>query len=170
MSDFPAAGGTGNSVSVRPLVADDVAALLGIVARSPEAAQWWPADYQQVARKELDGWVAELIAAAQERQDKQLAGFLVSRTVADEMEILNLAVESSCRRRGVASGLLAAALARGRECGARRVFLEVRASNDGAIAFYQAFGFAQAGRRSGYYSGPSEDGLVLSLQLVGNSV
>ena len=170
MNEISAGGGTGTSLSVRPLVTDDVAALLGIAARSPEAAQWWPADYQQVARKELDGWVAELPAAAQEREEKQLAGFLVSRTVADEMEILNLAVESSCRRRGVASRLLAAALARGRECGARRVSLEVRASNAGAFAFYQAFGFAQAGRRCGYYTDPPEDGLVFALQLSGNSV
>ncbi len=170
MSEMPAGEGTEISLSVRPLVSDDVAALLGIAARSPEAAQWWPADYEQVVRKELDGWVAELPAAAQEREEKQLAGFLVSRTVADEMEILNLAVESSCRRRGVASRLLEAALERGRECGARRVFLEVRASNVAAIGFYEAFGFAPAGHRPGYYSDPRGDGLVLSLQLAGNSV
>lgn len=170
MSALPRGGTTKSMAAIRRLVASDVAALLAITARSPEAAQWWSGGYQRIGSQEFDGWVAELPVAGNARQEKQIAGFLVARVMADEMEILNLAVEPGWRRLGVAGKLLETALAQGRASGARRVFLEVRESNVAAIAFYQAHGFAPAGRRPRYYSDPPEDALVLSLQLARDSV
>jgi ribosomal-protein-alanine acetyltransferase len=93
---------------------------------------------------------------------KTLAGFLVVRFAADEMEILNLVVEPGCRRRGVARMLLAEAVREGRDSGARSIWLEVRASNGSAARFYEAMGFRVAGRRPKYYRDPDEDALVLT--------
>ena len=139
---------------VRRLAARDVTAVTEIAARSPEAAQWCRGDHDRAARGDTDGWVAE--------QEGKVVGFLVARRMADEMEILNVAVEPALRRRGVARRLLEATLAFGRASGAKRAFLEVRESNAGAISFYVRQGFAPAGRRPRYYADPPEDALVLA--------
>ena len=145
---------------VRPIVASDVAAVLAIAACAPEAAQWSQGDYEQVASGTCDSWVVSL--------DGKLAGFVVAGRMADEMEILNLAVEPSYRRRGAATKLLEAAMEFAQAGGARRVFLEVRASNAGAIASYQRHGFAEIARRPRYYAEPVEDALVLARELAEN--
>ena len=142
---------------VRPIVASDVAAVLAIAACAPEAAQWCQADYEQVASGTCDSWVVSL--------DGKPAGFVVAGRMADEMEILNLAVEPSYRRRGAATKLLEAAMEFAQARGARRVFLEVRASNAGAIAFYRRYGFAEIARRPRYYAEPVEDALVLAREI-----
>jgi len=85
-------------------------------------------------------------------------GFLVIRRIAaNEHEVLNLAVDPSARRRGVARRLLQNALAQRRGTW----FLEVRESNSGAIQFYEVLGFQRAGRRKDYYREPAEPGIVM---------
>jgi ribosomal-protein-alanine acetyltransferase len=151
---------------IRQMVSGDVAAVAGVLAQSPEAAQW------SASALSPDGAVAavntsasaDVLIAVQE-QDSEIVGIVVVRTVACEAEILNLAVLPASRRRGLASGLIQAALAGARSAGARRAFLEVRESNVGARIFYARMGFAEAGRRRAYYSGPTEDALILSRAL-----
>ncbi len=95
-------------------------------------------------------------------------GFILMRAVADEAEILTLAVRPAARRRGeggrlIGEGVLAAAAR-----GAARVFLEVAGDNEAARALYAAAGFVEAGRRPGYYrsaDGGRRDALLLGLNL-----
>ncbi|MBI2402760.1 MAG: ribosomal protein S18-alanine N-acetyltransferase [Gemmatimonadetes bacterium] len=94
-----------------------------------------------------------------------IAGYLVARRVLDEAEILNLAVHPGHLRRGLGTELVRDLLADLARAGARRVFLEVRASNLGAQALYRRLGFQSMGRRLGYYSNPREDALILSREL-----
>ena len=83
---------------------------------------------------------------------------MVSRATAPgEREILNLAVEPSLRRRGVARRLLEEVLSR--EEGTW--FLEVRESNAAAIRLYEGLGFRPMGLRKNYYNDPSESGIVM---------
>ncbi len=147
------APGVETAYSVRPMAATDVAAAFALASYTPEAARWSQADYSRAAGGDWDGWVA----AGELQQRGNLVGFLIARRMADEMEK---------RRRGVAGRLLEAALERGRACGVNRIFLEVRASNAGAIAFYEHGGFVRTGRRPRYYTEPLEDGWVLSRKLV----
>jgi ribosomal-protein-alanine N-acetyltransferase len=98
-------------------------------------------------------WLAGPPGAAQ--------GVLVDEQVAEELHVHALAVAPSARRRGVASALLERALARARAAGARRVQLELRASNRAALALYGRFGLLPVGRRPAYYAG-GEDALLLS--------
>lgn len=101
-------------------------------------------------------WLAEL--------DGCPAGFAMTRQVADEAELLLLAVVRRARRRGVGSALLGAALARCGAEGARRLHLEVRRGNP-AVGLYLAQGFAQVGERRSYYRGAGgelHDALSLS--------
>jgi ribosomal-protein-alanine acetyltransferase len=137
---------------------EDCAEIMAIQTASPESSQWSAADYEGLPSRSCAGWVADEIICGQEK----LAGFLVVRNAADELEILNLAVAEDCRRRGVARMLLAEAMHEGHPLGARSIWLEVRASNEGATRFYEAMGFRVAGRRPKYYRDPDEDALLLT--------
>ena len=95
-------------------------------------------------------------------------GFILIRTVADEAEILTLAVRPAGRRQGLGARLVRAATDRARAAGATRMFLEVAEDNAPARALYDALGFAAAGRRPRYYAradGPAADALLLVLNL-----
>ncbi len=80
-----------------------------------------------------------------------LAGFIVSRLVADEAEILSVAVAAARRGKGLARRLLDLHLRRLAGMGARAVFLEVEEANQPALRLYRRAGFRQIGRREGYY-------------------
>jgi [ribosomal protein S18]-alanine N-acetyltransferase len=80
-----------------------------------------------------------------------LAGFILSRLVVDEAEILSVAVASSRRKRGLARRLLDLHLRRLAGVGAAAVFLEVDEDNVPARRLYQRGGFREVGRRDGYY-------------------
>lgn len=81
--------------------------------------------------------------------------------VVDEMHISNIAIARSHRRKGYGAWLVAALLrdAVGREL--HGATLEVREQNAAARALYQGFGFAEAGRRPGYYAEEGEDALIM---------
>jgi ribosomal-protein-alanine N-acetyltransferase len=144
-------------IRIRSAEPRDAGAIGTVGAESPGAAPWSAAQYESAARGDYQGWVAE--------QNGCVVGFLFMRIVADESEILNLAVALQRRRLGIASHLIERALARADAAHAVRVYLEVRPSNAAATALYAKFGFASAGRRACYYSNPVEDALVLSKQL-----
>ena len=83
-----------------------------------------------------------------------------------EAEILNLSVVPDARRRGLGRALLRRFVDDARRLGAEQLFLEVRLSNTGAIALYEAEGFARVARREAYYpprtpGAPREDALVM---------
>lgn len=82
-----------------------------------------------------------------------------------EVSLLNVAVRPSFRRQGLAGMLMSWMEALGREQGGESVFLEVRRSNEGAIALYRKAGFSQVGIRKGYYSAGGEDAVVMSKAL-----
>jgi ribosomal-protein-alanine N-acetyltransferase len=85
---------------------------------------------------------------------RSLIGFILSRLIAGEAEILSVAVASSRRGTGVARRLLDLHLRRLAGLGARAVFLEVGEDNVPARKLYQRAGFQEVGRRDGYYQGP----------------
>jgi len=138
---------------IRRMESRDIEAILSIQGVSPEIAQWAVWDYERVARGEMAGWVAEGI------------GFLIARSVGNEVEILNLAVHPEARRQGVGSALLEEAVRWSRGLEAKKALLEVRASNVAALQFYERHQFQAIGKRAGYYRAPLDDALVLSLNL-----
>jgi ribosomal-protein-alanine N-acetyltransferase len=144
-------------IRVRLAEARDAAAIVAVAAASPGAAPWSASQYTAAAGGDYEGWLAECEGA--------VAGFLFTRTAADEMEILNLAILPERRRLGIASQLIERGIEQAKAAGATRAYLEVRPSNRAAIALYAKCGFAEAGRRTCYYSNPVEDALVLSRNL-----
>lgn len=119
-------------------------------------------------------WSAAEFAALKARPECFMVtapgGFLVASAVAGEAEVLTLAVVPEQRRQGIARGLVAGFLAQAAARGAQVAFLEVAADNAAALALYQAFGFAVAGRRKGYYLSPQGariDAVVMTRHLTG---
>jgi ribosomal-protein-alanine N-acetyltransferase len=98
--------------------------------------------------------------------NKGIEAFCIVQVAADEMHIHNLVVRPESRRQGLGRRLLDEALEWGAEAGVRRVFLEVRQSNWGALALYRAAGFEALSVRRDYYDSPREDALVLRLELL----
>jgi ribosomal-protein-alanine N-acetyltransferase len=81
-------------------------------------------------------------------------GFAASRVAADEAEVLSIAIARDARGRGCAGPLLSRHLESLARCGAAKVHLEVEDGNAPALALYRRFGFAEVGRRPGYYLRP----------------
>ena len=91
-------------------------------------------------------------------------GFILIRVAADEAEVLTLAVAPEARRRGAGRALVREGVAAARAAGAEAMFLEVASDNAAALALYAGEGFAEVGRRRGYYArgrGQAADALVL---------
>lgn len=98
-------------------------------------------------------------------REGSVGGYAVFWRVGGEAELGDLAVDVSCRRRGIGGRLLEHAEAAAREAGAGSLFLEVRESNEAARALYRAAGYQLVGRRRGYYRYPVEDALILRKSL-----
>ncbi len=91
-------------------------------------------------------------------------GLLLARVVADEAEILTLAVAAGQRRRGLARGLMQAAQDLAAQAGAAACYLEVAETNAPACRLYDGLGYRLAGRRRAYYP-DGVDALNLRLSL-----
>jgi [ribosomal protein S18]-alanine N-acetyltransferase len=89
----------------------------------------------------------------------ELAGYLVCSRYDTVWHLMNIAVDPDRRRRGIATALIGALLERVDRDG--QLTLEVRRSNEGAIALYERFGFRSAGVRRRYYADNGEDAVVM---------
>jgi ribosomal-protein-alanine N-acetyltransferase len=96
---------------------------------------------------------------------ERLVGFCNYWLVADELQILNIAVHPEARRRGHAARLLRHILDQGRRHESRMASLEVRVSNHAAAALYRKFGFREVGIRPRYYADNGEDARLMDLDL-----
>lgn len=98
-------------------------------------------------------------------QGGQPVGFSLVRAVADEAELLLLAVDPAEQRRGIGQALLDDFIAGALAGGGHRLHLEVRDGNP-AVELYRTSGFVPVGRRRSYYHGPdgnSYDAVTLML-------
>ncbi len=93
-----------------------------------------------------------------------VAGYLCRWLVADEIHILNVAVDPKWRGQGLGASLMREVMREGEERGAVAMTLEVRRSNSAGRRLYESFGFEQVGARPNYY-GRGEDALILRLAL-----
>jgi len=102
------------------------------------------------------------------REDAQVAGYLCTWQIVDELHVTNLAVHPDRRHQGLGRMLLGRILDEARHGGVRHVVLEVRPSNIEARGLYESFGFRVVGRRRGYYYDTGEDALVMEAALTGD--
>jgi ribosomal-protein-alanine N-acetyltransferase len=105
---------------------------------------WSPRDFAELLA--MPGTFGELIVV-----DRTEAGISLARLAADEAELLTIAVLPGQRRRGLARRLLGRVLDAAGAYGAAALFLEVAENNAAARNLYLNEGFAEVGRRPGYY-------------------
>lgn len=90
-----------------------------------------------------------------------VAGYIGSQSVPPESDVMNVAVFPQYRRQGIGQMLVRSLAMELKTAGNTSLTLEVRASNDSAIALYEKLGFIQVGMRPNYYRNPREDALIL---------
>ncbi|RJG00029.1 ribosomal-protein-alanine N-acetyltransferase [Noviherbaspirillum saxi] len=98
----------------------------------------------------------------------QLAGYFLMMPMVDEAHLLNISVRRDLHGRGVGRMQLDKVVERAREKAMQSILLEVRPSNQRALAVYQRYGFVEIGRRKGYYpaaDGTREDAIVMRFPL-----
>jgi ribosomal-protein-alanine N-acetyltransferase len=89
----------------------------------------------------------------------ELTGYLICSRYDSVWHVMNVAVDPTLRRRGIATALLGRLLERVEP--EAQLTLEVRRSNTGAIELYERFGFRSAGVRRRYYQDNGEDAIVM---------
>ncbi|MFN3930422.1 MAG: GNAT family N-acetyltransferase [Brevundimonas sp.] len=147
------------SVEAAPDPAERAARLAAVHAEAfagPHDAPWSAAAF------------ADLLGQAGVFAVEAADGFILMRAVADEAEILTLAVRPEARRAGQGGRLVGEGVLAATARGAVRVFLEVAEDNAAARVLYARAGFVEAGRRPGYYAGADggrRDALLLVLNL-----
>jgi ribosomal-protein-alanine N-acetyltransferase len=100
------------------------------------------------------------------KEDNKMLGFLIFSPIKPEAHLLSIAVIETQQYKGIGSLLLKSMISQCNAMGINQVFLEVRASNEKAIGFYQKYGFKKDAIRENYYSGDiPEDALLMSLGL-----
>jgi len=99
-----------------------------------------------------------------EAQVGLLIGYAGLWAIEDEGHITNVAVHPDYRRMHLGSILVDMLIAQTRLEGLKRFTLEVRVSNQAAIALYEKFGFVSAGIRKGYYEDNNEDAMIMWLE------
>src|SRR3989442_9622003 len=135
---------------VRPFVPSDIRAVASIV-REALRENYPTSLYLDIHRWWRDGFLVAVL-------DGHPVGFLAAVISADgQTRILMFAVTSVFRRRGIGSQLMNAFVQVCTMRGIRRIELEVRISNDEAIAFYKRYGFEIAGGLEKFYT-DGEDG------------
>lgn len=147
---LPKAEGPG----IRPMREEDIGAVMRIELAS-FFLPWTPLAYLSELRYNEDALYCVAF------DEGRVAGYAGAWYRGDGAWITRIAVDPAQRSGGIGRALLADVFDRAVERGLSEVLLEVRASNDGAIAFYRALGFVETERWCGYYTDPADDALVL---------
>ena len=149
-------------MKVREFSPDDLAAVYAVQSGCPQAAQWREEDYLRLAC-EPGGMI--LVAEVETASAPAVTGFAAFHRVMDEAELRNIAVDLGHHRQGIARALLQEGIRAVQKSGARQLFLEVRASNLPARAFYASASFQLMYTRHDYYQNPVEDALVMACDI-----
>ena len=131
-------------------------------------------DLLQVCEIEKDNfslpWSEKSFLESMERNDTvflaaligdEVVGYLGCYCVAGEGEITNVAVKSSHRRKGIGGKLLERLYEEAKALHTQEFFLEVRESNEAAIALYSRQGFVKEGVRKNFYEKPVENAVIM---------
>ena len=146
---------------LRRMRTDDLDAVMAIeVLAYPYP--WTRGIFHDCLRVGYSCWVYE------DRGTQALMAYGVMTFAVDECHVMNLTVRPELQGQGLGRRLLRDLVEMSRLAGAARVLLEVRPSNENALALYRSEGFSEVGRRKNYYPSAAgrEDALVLIRELL----
>ena len=154
-----------DSVSVSNMTEHELLEVVDLEERCGLSHWGWDAYHAELQSEHRHLMLVARVAGPPDSDVETIAGYIVARLTAGELHINNLAVHEKSRRCGVGTALLNRVIETAQLGGGLAAFLEVRAGNAPAQAFYEKRGFFVAGRRRDYYSAPAEDALIMSTQL-----
>ena len=99
------------------------------------------------------------------KKDNLMIGFIIFSSISPEAHILSISVRNEMQSKGIGTLLLKSMLDQCKVMNYKKIFLEVRVSNEKAINFYEKFGFSKDAIRNNYYTDNSEDALLMSLSI-----
>jgi len=149
------------SLELRPMVVADVDEVVAL-EQSVFPHPWTRGNFMDSLSSGYDAWVLR------DAGRDQLAGYFLIMYALDEAHLLDVAVSGDRHGTGLGRYLLDRIAARARGTGMSSVLLEVRPSNLRALQVYERYGYAQIGRRKGYYpahEGQREDAIVMRYAL-----
>ena len=146
------------AVEMLPMTVRDIDEVLRIEYRA-YSHPWSRANFADSIGSGYSCWVCRI--------GGELVGYFVLMLAVDEAHLLTIAVAEKRQGLGFGARLLRHAMDAARQGGAGTLLLEVRPSNERALALYRHFGFSQIGVRRGYYPASlgREDALVLTRAL-----
>lgn len=145
-------------MTVRDLNASDIPQLMGLDAAT-NSHPWDISHWQHSLKADIclgiDG--------------EGIEAFAVAMKMADEAELLLIAVQPKLQGKGLGQVIFKALTEKLAKSGAQSLFLEVRESNHQARRFYESAGFAETGIRPAYYPAASgsgrEDALIFAMMM-----
>ncbi len=152
-------------VRLRQAAPTDLEGILALERETANAPHWPPATYAAIFDAPSESKPQRCLFVAE--RHTTIVGFAsaVLRPAESSAELETVAVATSARRSGIGRALCLAVLDWCRERGSTSILLEVRATSATAIALYSSLGFSLEGRRPNYYREPTDDALILGLQL-----
>ncbi len=151
-------------VNIAPMADGDLDQVVAIERDSSPAP--WPA---RLFLEDLERDWAHIDIARAARPSEHVLGFANYWVVQDELHLLNLATHPDHRRCGVGSRLMQHLIDVADNNVCHLIILEVRRSNEAALALYRAHRFEEVGVRSRYYA-DGEDALVMALDLSAHAI
>ena len=142
------------SVKIVPMTADHLDEIAAL-ERACFSRPWT----KEMLKEELDNACAAFLVA---EDNGKVVGYAGLQVVLDEGYIANVAVFPEYRRQGIAGKLLQVFMDFAEANRLAFLTLEVRASNQAAIALYESRGFLEVGRRKNYYEHPKEDAIIMT--------
>ncbi|MGD0941238.1 MAG: ribosomal protein S18-alanine N-acetyltransferase [Terracidiphilus sp.] len=148
---------------VRRMTEADLDQVIEIAGSLPEAPHWPRSAYQTA----LDPMASppRIALVAENTHIDTTVGFAIASLIPPQAELEMIAIAADFQGRGCAKQLFSSLTQQLRPTGAVELILEVRASNHRAIGLYRNLGFAESGRRSGYYIDPVEDAVLMGIHL-----
>lgn len=140
----------------------DLGLVMELAAGLPEAPHWPQSAYLTALDPAAPPRRIALVAVGSQNE---LKGFAIASLFAPQAELETIAVARASQRLGIGRLLFEALTAELRTARVGEVLLEVRASNQAALAFYRSLGFAQTGLRRAYYQDPVDDAILMQLKL-----
>jgi ribosomal-protein-alanine N-acetyltransferase len=152
-----------SKVRIRPIGRADLWGIIEIVEILEEMPHWPLESFSELMDR--NPAVRRISLVAEDTASAEVLGFVTASLFPPQAELEMIAVAVGSQRRGLGRQLFGVLAVQLRAAEVGEVWLEVRASNRVALAFYRSLGFGKTGLRLRYYTDPIEDAVLMGLKL-----